>query len=92
MIAERLGDRAVALAGEAMALQPRHEVELRSAAAAIRQAVELTEPHRKQPGLADPELIAEPMRAALDRLARLGGAMTPDDVIGKVFATFCVGK
>jgi len=32
------------------------------------------------------------MRAALDALAGLGGQLTPDDVIGKVFATFCIGK
>jgi len=38
------------------------------------------------------EWIAGAMRAALDELAALGGRMTPDDVIGRVFATFCVGK
>jgi len=92
MIADRIGDRAVALAGEAMALQPRHQEELRGAAAAIRQAIELTEPQRDRNALSGPELIAEPMRAALDRLAQLGGDMSPDEVIGKVFATFCVGK
>ncbi len=32
------------------------------------------------------------MRAALDELGALAGEMTPDDVLGRIFATFCVGK
>jgi tRNA modification GTPase len=47
---------------------------------------------RHQRALEGTELIADRMRQGLDRLAALGGAMTPDDVIGKVFATFCIGK
>lgn len=44
-------------------------------------------------GPAEPaEEIAGMLREVLDALAELGGEMTPDDVIGKVFATFCVGK
>lgn len=42
--------------------------------------------------LSDPELIACEMRLALDALGDLGGAITPDEVIGRVFASFCVGK
>ncbi len=38
------------------------------------------------------ELMAEHLRAALDALGELGGQMSPDDVLGKVFATFCIGK
>ena len=38
------------------------------------------------------ELVAGAMRQALDQLAGLGGQLTPDDVIGRVFSTFCVGK
>ena len=39
-----------------------------------------------------PELIALGLRAALDALGELVGEVSPDDVIGRVFATFCVGK
>lgn len=42
--------------------------------------------------LADPELVAGELRLALDRLAHILGRVTPDEVIGRIFATFCVGK
>ena len=39
-----------------------------------------------------PQLVAAAMRAALDDLAALAGDITPDDVLGRIFSTFCVGK
>ncbi len=92
IIAARLNDRAVAIGGEAMALQPRHEQALRSASEAIVQARRQLAPQREAADLHAPELVADTMRRALDQLAALGGEMTPDDVLGRVFATFCVGK
>jgi len=91
-ITGRIGERAVSLAGEVMALQPRHEQELREARRLLEPAIRCVEPQASARSLADSELIAEAMRQSLDRLGELGGQMTPDDVIGKVFATFCVGK
>lgn len=38
------------------------------------------------------EVTAGAMRAALDALASLTGDVSPDDVIGRIFASFCVGK
>jgi tRNA modification GTPase len=32
------------------------------------------------------------MRSALDDLGSLAGDITPDDVLGRIFASFCVGK
>ncbi len=90
LIAERLGDRLVSVNAEALALQPRHEAALRSAAAALAEARATLDPDA--PALDAPELVAAPLRDALDHLAALGGRLTPDDVIGRVFATFCVGK
>jgi len=92
LIAGHIGGHAVTLAGEAMALQPRHESELHATAHALRAAIDLVDPQRQSSSLGHSELIAGAMRQALDHLAQLGGEMTPDDVIGKVFATFCVGK
>lgn len=91
-ISERLADRAVSLAADALALRPRHEEALRSAQRSLGAAADLIEPHRGERGLPHPELIAAAMRAALDDLAALAGDVTPDDVLGRVFATFCVGK
>ena len=39
-----------------------------------------------------PDVVAAAMRDALDELGALAGHVTPDDVLGRIFATFCVGK
>lgn len=91
-IAGRIADRAVALAGDILALGPRHEAAMQSAAENLAEAAALTEPMRGDRSLHDPELIASSMRAALNDLAALAGDITPDDVLGRVFSTFCVGK
>lgn len=38
------------------------------------------------------ELFAEELRRAHDALATITGAFTPDDLIGAIFARFCIGK
>ena len=39
-----------------------------------------------------PELIAARLRSALDRLGEVAGAIPPDEVLGRIFSRFCVGK
>ena len=92
LIALRLSDRAVSLAADSAALRPRHESALRSALDNLGEAIALLEPIRHERHVAYPELVAATMRAALDDLANLAGDMTPDEVLGRIFATFCVGK
>ena len=92
LIARRLGERAVSVAADMLALQPRHESALRTALADISAARDLLAPQREDHSIMHVELIAGALRSALDQLAALGGTLTPDDVIGRVFATFCVGK
>lgn len=87
-----VGDRAVTVGGQMLALQPRHRDELQAAGAALGEARHMLADQREATALTDMELIAERLRTALDHLAALGGAMTPDDVLGKVFSTFCIGK
>ncbi len=91
-IADLLGDRAVSLASEALALRPRHEEALASAKRNLDDAIALIE--RSLPGrmLLDAELVAATMRAALDDLGSLAGTITPDEVLGRIFSAFCVGK
>lgn len=40
----------------------------------------------------DAELIADRLRTALDELGAVTGRVDPDAVLGRVFASFCVGK
>jgi tRNA modification GTPase len=91
-ITAHFADRAVSLAADAMVLRPRHEAALREAVRELGEAIELLEPTRDDHDLSQPELIAATMRAALDQLSALAGDITPDDVLGRVFANFCVGK
>ena len=40
----------------------------------------------------DPAPLAATLRGALDALGELTGRISPDDIIGRIFATFCIGK
>ena len=87
-----VGDRAVSVSSQMLALQRRHDMALRNAATQITAAQQLVAGQFGQSALDQPELIAGALREALDELAGLAGRMTPDDIIGRVFATFCIGK
>ncbi|MEM1027360.1 MAG: GTPase [Planctomycetota bacterium] len=89
-ISQRLGDRAVSIHAELLALQPRHESALREALGCLQDASEHVDADAH--ALDEIEIVAGTIRQALDQLAGLGGQLTPDDVIGRVFSTFCVGK
>ncbi|MEX1017925.1 MAG: GTPase [Phycisphaeraceae bacterium] len=93
-VARRVGERGVSVASEMLALQPRHEQALKEAGEAVAEALMIVKPHPRHAagGLGQVELVAARLRGALDALAGLGGELTPDEVIGRVFATFCVGK
>ncbi len=91
-ITQAVGNRGVSIQAQKLALQPRHEETLRQAADHLDQAQQWVLPQQGQRTLDDMELIASSLRSALNELGALGGQMTPDDVIGRVFATFCVGK
>jgi tRNA modification GTPase len=67
------------------AVLPRHRV-------ALSLAIEHLERAR---GATEPELVASDLRAgaaALGTLVGGAGTISPDEVLGKIFATFCVGK
>jgi tRNA modification GTPase len=76
--------RAAGVAG----LLPRHRRALARTLESIDAALALIVPSRA----VHAELIAPPMREGLDHLGELIGRISPDDIIGRVFATFCVGK
>lgn len=69
---------------------PRHRRTLSHTKNLLAQAGSLLNPQAR--ALDDAELVADVLRSALDHLGELAGNVSPDDVIGRIFATFCVGK
>jgi tRNA modification GTPase len=63
--------------------EPRQQRLLASAAALL---------ERLSASLPGDELLAEDLRAAVDQLGELIGVTTPDEVLGAIFARFCIGK
>lgn len=43
-------------------------------------------------GAAAGELLAEDLRQAQEALSEITGAFTPDDLLGRIFSSFCIGK
>ncbi len=77
-------------AGAAETVLPRHRRALETAQRWVRETLKALEGQERE--IAQPELAAGGMRAALDALAEVAGAIPPDDVIGRIFASFCIGK
>ena len=90
---DRLRDRLDRLAfgnqaaagGAALALNARHVDAVTEARGSLARATGLKDD-------ASPEVVALELREALDALGRVLGAVSPDDVLGRIFSTFCIGK
>ncbi|QJP06864.1 tRNA uridine-5-carboxymethylaminomethyl(34) synthesis GTPase MnmE [Pseudomonas multiresinivorans] len=60
---------------------------------ALRQAGDSLEHGRAQLTLSGAgELLAEDLRQAQQALGEITGAFTPDDLLGRIFSSFCIGK
>lgn len=68
----------------------RHREVLTRARESVRRAHALIDPRAR--ALAQAELVASHLHAALDEIGELTGRIERDEVIGRVFARFCVGK
>ncbi|MFG0285622.1 MAG: GTPase [Phycisphaerales bacterium JB039] len=79
-------------AGEALLLAPRRRRALARAAESLGEAIAHAQEGGAPGSLAQPEVVAAAMRAALDALGELGRQITPDEVLGRVFRSFCIGK
>ncbi len=89
-IAQRVNDLANPSGHAVASAVPRYEHALAEAAevlAMLRSDLDATAQR-----LETVEVIAAELRAALDALSPIIGRIEPDEVIGRVFATFCVGK
>jgi tRNA modification GTPase len=90
MLRRAIADAATVSRGAGIAaLLPRHRRALLAARTCIDEALALIQGAAR---IAEPEVVAQSLRLALDELAELSGRITPDDVLGRVFASFCVGK
>lgn len=90
---DQLFDAAWHAAGRAggMDLLPRHRDALDACRVRLAELVALLDAEPTS-GTSRPELVASLLRDAIDALSPLTGRVERDDVIGRVFATFCVGK
>ncbi len=85
-IVERVSGGAAAHRDWSLAINTRHQACLETAqrfAGAAQQAL--------AEGLS-PEFVAEELRAALDAVGEVVGKADSEDVLGKIFSTFCIGK
>lgn len=72
------------------ALLPRHRRALSAACHGLDAARQSIDPSAH--ALRDPALTAGALRDALDAIEELVGRIPPDQIIGRIFATFCIGK
>jgi len=101
-VAEALADHEDDPSRHRALVRPRHRAGLAAASAALGEAIDAigpadsADPAEEQrasaAGPRHPEVVAHHLRTALDELAILAGRVDADDVLGRVFATFCVGK
>ena len=68
-----------------LALNVRHVRAIDDARAALTRAADRLNAGR-------PELLALELREALDAVGAVLGRVTPDDLLGRIFSTFCIGK
>lgn len=83
---KRLSKEAERFAGEpALVTRERQRVALREAAERILSALSLTKPGQE-------ELFAEELRLAARALGRITGRVDVEDVLDRIFSSFCIGK
>ena len=79
----RAAELAEASAGSPLMTRARHRAELEAAQAALQRFGD--------PDLS-PKLKAEELRIAANHLGRLTGRIDVEEVLGAIFAEFCIGK
>lgn len=59
---------------------------------ALQQALAYVESGRRQLQAGAGELLAEDLRQAQQQLSQITGEFTSDDLLGRIFSSFCIGK
>ncbi|MCC6427977.1 MAG: 50S ribosome-binding GTPase [Phycisphaerales bacterium] len=78
-------------AGDVLAI-PRHRRIVLDTLAAITACRDNLNADAPDARLSQPELLAESLRRASESMGELTGRIAPDDVLGRIFSTFCIGK
>ncbi len=85
-IVARAGHHAVAPGESLAAINARHQACLARADAALEQAATALAAD------VEPEFVALDLREALDAAGEVVGAVDTEDILGRIFSTFCIGK
>lgn len=88
MIAHAI-DHSPAMAEGRIAINIRHRSLLDQARAALVRADELSQ---QSTLVMTAELMASELRLTLDALGEISGAISPDELLGRIFSRFCIGK
>jgi len=83
---------AISPADAASIIVPRHRRAAALALHGLDAALALAASEPDQSRWNHPELAANELRSALDACEELTGRISPDDILGRVFSTFCIGK
>ncbi len=85
-----LGEATTTTLGESILVTERQREAIETATAAIARAIQLAETATETIDCAD--LLAFELRESLDALGAVTGEVTTEDLLGQVFANFCIGK
>ncbi|MCH8939317.1 MAG: hypothetical protein IH966_07825 [Gemmatimonadetes bacterium] len=89
-LADALGSAVTTTVGQAMLISERQRACIQEASEALARAISLAETATETIDCAD--LLAFELREALDTLGAVTGQVTTEDLLGQVFANFCIGK
>ncbi|MGD2108594.1 MAG: tRNA modification GTPase [Phycisphaerae bacterium] len=88
--AQALGAATSTTTGESVLISERQQRAIRNARGFIRRGMALAQDATETIDNAD--LVAFELREAVDMLGSITGQVTTDDLLGQVFASFCIGK
>jgi len=92
IIEQRMIERCSRLAGDAFVLAPRQEAALDVSRRCLQETSNLLDDWKSSGTIQAPELVAGLIRDALDAIGEINGAVSPDEILDRVFSSFCIGK